>query len=830
MTTWRSIAFSVLALLGFWGGPSHAQGLSWEINVGFSGAHKADAWTPIFVDIANTGDSQQGEVVIPVDRSGRQEQVVNYAIPVDAPRNSKKRYTLYLPSEGFDEAKLILTGGARTRAIPPGPTAEPQDTLAVVIGGDKGLLSFLTGVKAYDLGDHGAVQDPFSQSVQREAEIMVGHADWDRLPGSWLGWDGVDAVILGDALFAGASQEALDALLQWVRLGGCLIVGGGARSQEIANSPISPLLPFRVTGTKTLPDLAELGRWVAAPIPAQPVLAVEGELAPEAEVLCGTQEQPLIAARRVGLGRVVLTAFDYTAAPVKYWNGQNLMWPLLLARTARPQSLTEGRETPSRWQWGVTLAEAATYAPEGRLPPVWVILTFLGAYVVVLVPANHYLLHRMGRRELAWLTTPVIVALFAVFAYALGYGIRGGALVLNRLSVIETEADAGLARGRGYVGIFSPGRKTYQFLLSGSAIGGRDLVPPGQKTHTPASVYYGALPRIADVRMNMWTSRAFGVDFLADVGEGIGGTIEYDGAALRAHVQNNTGFPLTQCRLVAGRSQGVGKVDIMPGEAADLVLAKGAPVGPRGAYRRYRGAISEQTEPKAAIVDLALSAVFGDYYGMSTGGGGTAAADEVYVLALAEEPLIPVELSERTPRTNDVGIIFARLPTKLAPGKRMRVPRYLVSTQLIASENGLGYVGPDEEGIILREGTSVFEFRVPSGPAGGRATSLALRAPLSDPGSFVTQAPGPGAAPAPSGPAPTPRLTEVFAYDFPRDRWVAIGRAVATSQLAFPQPASAYMSADGRVLVKLTVTSGEARFDMLALEAEVETFGGDAGD
>jgi len=723
---------------------------------------------------------------------------------------------------------LILTGVSRTRAIPPGPTAEPEDTLAVVIGGDKGLLSFLTGVKAYDLGGRSDVRDPFAHSSPRDAEIMVGHADWDRLPDSWLGWDGVDAVILGDALFAGASPEALDALLQWVRLGGCLIVGGGARSQEVANSPIAPILPVRVTGTKTLPDLAELGRWVEAPIPAQAVLAVEGELTPEAEVLCGTQQQPLIASRRLGLGRVVLTAFDYTAAPVKYWNGQNLMWPRLLARTAPPQSLTTAREVPGYWNWGEsTLAEAATYAPEGRLPPVWLILTFLGAYVVVLVPVNHLLLHRVGRRELAWLTIPVIVILFAVLAYGLGYGIRGGALVLNRLSVIETEAGAPLARGRGYVGIFSPGRKTYELLLSGSAVGGRGLAPPGQKAAAPY-VHSGARPRIAGIRMNMWTSRAFGVDFLADLGGGIAGAIEYDGTALRARVQNSTGFPLTQCRLVAGRSQGRDKVNIMPGEAANLVLARGTPVAARSPYRRLRPYRTEQTEPKAAIADLALTALIPDTAPGGMGGTNATAVDAVYLLALAEEPLIPVELSGRTPRICDVGIILARLPTTLSPGKQISVPSYLVSTQLVSSENGLEYVDGGSEGVLLREGASVFEFRLPLGRAGGRATDLALLAPPPSQAGYSSGL-GPRRV-SPPGPAATPGQVEISAYNFAQDRWVVLGAVGAASRRPFPQPVAAYMSRDGGVQVKLTVASGEAQFDALALEADVKTFGGGTGD
>jgi hypothetical protein len=837
-----------------------AQAVRWEVTVGFGSTYKEGAWTPVFVDLSNEGSSQIGELVVPVSYGRPVVRVVNHAISVDLPRNSRKRYTLYVTSEGLEQVYLNLAGARRQkRELPPTREAAGDDTLVVVVGGDTGLLNFLTGTQAAagaDWAKHVMPSfDPyggFTSETPVEAEIQVGHAAWDGLPESWLGWDGADAVVLGDAGFAGASPAALDALLRWVELGGTLIVPGGALSPEMAASPIAGLLPIALTGTATLPDLAPLGQWADQPIDLRPVLVGRGALVPGAATLCGSPDQPLIAVRSVGSGKLVFTTFDFGAAPVRYWDGQTSMWPRLLAQAPSPPSLAAAAEyvqTQPYFSPEMDLRDAATYTPAAELPPIWLILGFLGAYIVVLVPVNYHLLKRFDRRELAWVTTPAIVVVFTLGAYALGYGIRGGEIVLNRLGVIEVAPDASLARGRGYVGLFSPGRTSYQLLLEESAAGARDLARGDERTRGTTTIYSGPTPSIDNVGMNMWTTRAFGVEFLADLQGGISGVVEYDAATgLRARVKNDTALPLKQCRIIRQYSQG-GKKDILPGREVELAFTRGQPVDD-GLYRRSRRGAS--ADVRDGMTNIAIAALFGERQSHYGGGPAPAGAElrvQPHFVALCDDPLVPVTLVGKRAAVNDRNIIIVRLPVQLTPNQRTSVPSWLISSRLIACDGRLSPRDPWDPGFTLETGTAVFEFRIPLGERGGRAGALALLAPLEahpaqpipsaqagagrrggmrggGPGGRMRAARGAGSSAPQTAPGAPPPGTqspgvEISAYNFVRETWQPLPTAM--QPMAFPNPTQS-MSPDGRVLVKITVPSGDVVVESLDLSADVRAF------
>ena len=837
----------VVAVVAYLAAPAAAQGVRWEVTVGFDNTLKEGAWTPISVDISNDGPSRSGELLVPVSYGRPAVRSVNYTVPVDLPRHSKKRYTLCVPSEYLEQVHLKLDGlRLQSRNLPPTREASPYDSLLVVLGGDPGLLNFLTGTRAapgiewadrlpvseYDFGPFGYQSGtPLSPS---EGDIQVGHADWSGLPESWLAWDAVDTVVLGDADFRAASPEALDALLRWLQLGGTLVVPGGALSPQMAASPIAHLLPISITATTTLPDLAPLGRWAEQPIDPRSVLVADGDLRPDADLLCGTRAQPLIAARPVGSGQVVFTAFDFAAAPVKYWDGQTSMWPRLLAQAPAPPSLAAPAEHSARWDPAPSLRDAATYTPAAELPPIWLILGFLAAYIIVLVPVNYYLLKRLDRREFAWLTTPVIVVVFTLVAYGVGYSLRGGEIVLNRLGVIEVASGAGLARGRGYIGIFSPGRTSYDLLLQGAAAGARDLAFAGERTRGTPTVHYGPAPQIADVAMNMWSTRAFGVEFLTDLQDGISGVLEYDNADLRATVTNNTGLRLRQCRIIKQHSEGQ-KKNIRPGEEVLLSFGGGSPI--RDQSWPHRSRRYTRTNVEEVIADIAVEALFSEDRAAYGGPAPPAASLSAhpYLVAIVDDPLVPVELAGRRATLNDTNIIIVRLPVRLVAGQHISVPPWLITSRLIVSDAGFTAHDRWEPGFTLEEGVAVFEFRVPLGERGGRATALSLVSPFeahpasSSPTSGLsrsTRGSGMRGGPVsgPSLPAPgggqTPGLT-ISAHNFARDLWQPLPTTV--QPITFPDPANC-MSSDGRVLLKIAIPSGDLYLETLDLSAEVTTF------
>jgi hypothetical protein len=797
-----------LLALVCWGGAAQGQTLHWDATIGFGGAYKEGAWAPVFVDITNRADSRSGEILIPVVDYGRtgERPAITYTVPVESPRNSSKRYLLYVPPERVEKVYLKLGRLQYERELGNTRAAGRADSLVVVLGGERALLNFLQGAQAAPpstiIAKEDAYGGPGGQTGTDGAVIQVGRAEWQSLPDSWLGWDGVDAVVLGDAGFASASPAAVDALLRWVELGGTLIVPGGALSSQMAASPLGRLLPITVRGTEAAPGLGDLAAWAQQPIEPGQVLLTSGPLAKGASALCGSVERPLIAVSDVGAGRIAMTAFDYTSAPVKYWDGQTAMWQRLIAQVPTRPSVTEAAESSSRYTPEIGLADAATYTPAAALPPFWLLLGFLGAYIIVLVPVNYTVLKRWDRRELAWVTTPAIVIVFTLGAYGLGYGMRGGQVVLNRLAVIEAASDTRLARARGYVGIFSPARTSYELLLKGTAASARSVSSEGQRTRDPAMVVYGPEPRVANIGMNMWTSRAFCVDFLADLKGGVSGVIEYDGKEVTLRVENNTGFTLKRCRLIQGSSQGK-KKDVRPGAKMEWTAGGLAGVGDRS---RHSGSQPTQMAIAEGMEDMAIRSLFGS---RSYGPGRATAitSQEPCLVAAVDQPLVPVELARRRAQTNDLNILIARLPIRLAAARRINLPKWVVTGRPIAASGSIGGGQPWDPTLTIYQGSVIFEFRVPFGEKGGTARALTLRLGIGSAQGSAQQGTPPGMS--------------LSAFNFRRGEWQSL--PTAPWPVSFPSPAE-YMTKDGRILVKIAAHADSIPLSDIGISGQVVTF------
>ena len=785
--------------------------------MGFDGVCREDAWMPVNVDITNTGASRSGQILVPiVSLGGDPKPIANYATMVELPSNSRKRYTIYVPSSSCGDIYLRLSQGIETRKLKPRTEAASDDFLVVVVGGDPGHMKHLSGTRV------SSVQFRAGRSLDLAGELEVGNTAWDELPDSWLGWDGVDAVMLGDAGFAAASSEQMRALLTWVHLGGTVIIPGGSFGPAMTDGPFAEMLPIAVTGTATVPHLGELDAWGESPLAKQPALVAAGKLRSDARLWCGSENRPLIAVRKAGAGRVVMTAFDYGGAPVRHWNGQFAMWTNVLTRAPATGSLTEDIESRrDAYHYGrATLQQAAGYTPEARLPSIWLIVGFLFAYLVVLSPIQHAVLKRMDRRELAWIITPLIAILFSVAAYTVGFAIRGGQIIVNRVAVVETQPATRLARARGYVGIFSPTRTEYELLLGENAASGRELGLGGETLFGTPTVHYGDPTRVTDVDINMWTTRVFCAEFVADLKKGISGTCEYDGTNLAATVKNETGLDLHDCRLIAHRREG-GLRDLGSGheDAFKCNPTAAKTIERYGGYTRDR-----QTDAKWESEDIAISALFSE---PST--GLTPSFDSLfdtrvapYFVAISDSPLVPVTLARKKPSFNDRALIIVRLPVRLTSGKRVTVPAWLIPMRII-STSGSTSVTADEyqntASMTVGRGNAVLEFRVPLGKNGGAARKLTIRLV---PASASSYRGGGGPPPPPSSSTSGAQSTTSFwAHNFTTDKWERLGDLTKSSHL--PHPAD-FMSEDGRVLLKIEVKGASETFTIPNLQAEVEAY------
>ena len=65
---------------------------------------------------------------------------------------------------------------------------------------------------------------------------------------------------------------------------------------------------------------------------------------------------------------------------------------------------------------------------------------------------------------------PVLIAIFAVGAYAYGSALRGSDIIVNEVAIVRGAPDATEGTAQVYLGVFSPTRGSYQVSLPGGAL------------------------------------------------------------------------------------------------------------------------------------------------------------------------------------------------------------------------------------------------------------------------------------------------------------------------------------------------------------------------
>ncbi len=189
------------------------------------------------------------------------------------------------------------------------------------------------------------------------------------LPPHALYWTSIAYLLWDDADPAALRPEQQTALLDWLHWGGQLIISGPDSLDRLGNTFLTPHLPATSPGRRNLTaqDVTPLsdswrtsGKRVNPPlVPAQPWAGTQLTKHPEARYVPGTGE--LVIERRVGRGRIVVTAFPLTVRELIGWKSfDGFFNGCLLGRPVRYFYIDS--EGVNRVTW----AEAARTVPAPR--------------------------------------------------------------------------------------------------------------------------------------------------------------------------------------------------------------------------------------------------------------------------------------------------------------------------------------------------------------------------------------------------------------------------------------------------------------------------------
>jgi len=482
-------------------------------------------WAPVDVDLELLGAiGEAAELVI--EAPDCDEITTTLAIPLNL-AGAGGNHSLssigklgYLRPAGVGEATLTVraAGGGKPLSEPYRiRSLRPRDPLTYVV---LALGAHPAGFELPKAPGAGAGAD--SSPGLRGGRVELGTiTDVAQLPTEWFGYDAADLVILHTgrgahgfldricgAESSAADRRRRDALLEWVRRGGRLVVTLGESAGELARWPsLRDVLPLEVTGRRELDRLgmywgaressqtstnsgalvAKEGRFPVANLAFRPDRRARVLIPPPDRR--GEKDEIVAGQRGHGLGRVTLVGFDLDQGPFadlqqrpEFWD-----WVLREGGANRASAGSEGKPRPG----GGTLTEEEdelavslrTHLDSFEGVPVisfgWVAFLIV-LYILLIGPGEYYFLkHVLGRLELTWITFPIIVLTVSLAAYFTAYALKGRDLRINKIDIVDVDAASGRVDGTTLFSIFSPRIDDYTFAVTPGEGWSNDATPPG---------------------------------------------------------------------------------------------------------------------------------------------------------------------------------------------------------------------------------------------------------------------------------------------------------------------------------------------------------------
>ncbi|HEU4964590.1 MAG TPA: hypothetical protein VFV52_12160 [Bacilli bacterium] len=385
--------------------------------VGWDGSFKETAWTPVRVQVKNTGDDLTGHVVVESSNTGYNGSPVRgtFEKEVVVPQGGTKEVTVLVPGYLFQQpvnVRLYDEDGDEVDLQKNIVRTPLTDTL--LVGGVMAKtddLNVFSLVPSSTLGGRVSVKQLAADDLPDRPELL----------------NGLDLLVINHAPQDELTQGQLDAVEDWVADGGKLLLSGGA-GYNGGGSLFADLSPVEVNGSTTLTDLSGLASYVHTPLTVKQLTVSTGAPKQQAKVLAASGGVPLLADRRYGAGHVLYAAYDLSEEPLASWQGNKDLWSNVFGQAELSVAKYNPQYTGIDPMGAVRMLLVNSSQFEALIPSIQTILIMFGIYLLLIGPILYLLLRRLNKREWGWGLIPGAAVLFSLGIYFWGANPMQGAI------------------------------------------------------------------------------------------------------------------------------------------------------------------------------------------------------------------------------------------------------------------------------------------------------------------------------------------------------------------------------------------------------------------
>ena len=444
-----------------------------------------------------------------------------------------------------------------------------------------------------------------------------------------LTFDGIDkAIICGNAVTRGISDDRLLELDAWIREGGdLLLISGMSLPAALSTSPsleswlpgkFSRLVPLR--RASALETYARSSRPLARRAIEELQIPIFEDLPKlqgviEASVGGTENDPPLVVRRAYGFGRITWIGIDLDTRTFASWPGTDSLVLKLL--DIEDSGDSEGRAGEAR-RGGLDLAGQLRLAVDNYLSvsviPFELIALIGMLYVAALFPLDWWIARRSERfRWITWLTLPLIVLAFTGITWSTTHQFKSDGWQIHTAGVFDIDEATQTCRSTSFAGIWASNNGRFNlsanptqdtsredsrsvvswFAASGRNIGGPDALTPHPSLAGAPYAYGSSAARLQNISIAAASSQLFEANSTSRLPTvSIQSTLSRTGqGTLRGTITNQLHVSLNDCVLMhAGWLYDIGT--LRPGDTFDLEAGK----GPRslGAFLTKKRAVKDR--------------------------------------------------------------------------------------------------------------------------------------------------------------------------------------------------------------------------------------------
>lgn len=341
------------------------------------------------------------------------------------------------------------------------------------------------------------------------------------LPTHWSGFLAADLIVVHDLPRLNLPASTLQALADWTRAGGRLVLVSSGDPGEYRGTPLESLLPL-APGSSA--DLA------ACPI-------VTGELRPGAVVEEQLDGLPALLQAPALQGSVWQFTVPASRDTVLGSDRSKKFWKPVL-NDIKP---FDG--------FGLRSENLLYRLPEASLPSPGLMAWGLVFYVLIVGPINFFLLKKRDRMLWIFVSVPVLAVAFTLGMFLTTQLSRGTVTVVREVGLLKLTS--GRSRGllEGQATLFSPFPHRYQARFPRTTAA---LAESSARTDPQPPARLAEEMIYPDLEMRMSSLRRFSVRAVPELAGPITLSMKRSGQSVELEVNNRSELKLTHCCLVVG--------------------------------------------------------------------------------------------------------------------------------------------------------------------------------------------------------------------------------------------------------------------------------------